>query len=80
MYEEAHQKVAKLIGARGKEEIIFTKNTTESINLVAYGLDLKAGDEVILTEMEHHSNIVPWLMQKIRDNNKIYPCNERRRA
>lgn len=64
MYEEAHEKVAKFIGARSKEEIVFTKNTTESINIVAHGLGLKSGDEVILTEMEHHSNIVPWLMQK----------------
>ncbi len=60
-YEEAHQKVADFIHA-DQEEIIFTKNTTESINLVAYSLllDLKKGDEVVLTEMEHHSNLVPW--------------------
>jgi cysteine desulfurase/selenocysteine lyase len=63
MYEKAHEKVAKLIGAR-KEEIIFTKNTTESLNLLANCLELKEGDEVIVTEMEHHSNIVPWMMLK----------------
>jgi cysteine desulfurase/selenocysteine lyase len=63
-YEEAHVKVARFINAHGKEEIIFTKNTTESINIVANGLNLQKGDEVILTEMEHHSNIVPWLMLK----------------
>lgn len=64
MYEKAHEKTAKFIGAKSKEEIIFTKNTTESINLIANCLDLKAGDEVILTEMEHHSNLVPWMMLK----------------
>ena len=60
MYENAHDKTSKFINARGREEIIFTKNTTESINLVANSLDWKAGDEVIVSEMEHHSNIVPW--------------------
>ena len=64
LYEKAHDKVAKFIGAHGREEIIFTRNTTESINLVSHTLDLKAGDEVIISEMEHHSNIVPWLMLK----------------
>jgi cysteine desulfurase/selenocysteine lyase len=64
MYEEAHDKAARFFGAKSREEIIFTKNSTESINLVAHSLDLKAGDEIILTEMEHHSNIVPWLMLK----------------
>lgn len=64
LYEKAHDKVAKFIGAKGREEIVFTKNTTEAINLVSHSLDLKAGDEVIITEMEHHSNIVPWLMLK----------------
>jgi len=61
MYEEAHQKVADFINA-DFEEIIFTKNTTESLNLLAYSLlnDLKENDEIILSQMEHHSNIVPW--------------------
>ncbi|MBI1973057.1 cysteine desulfurase [Candidatus Woesearchaeota archaeon] len=60
-YEDAHRKVARFINAKFKE-IIFTKNTTESINLLAYslGLELKKGDEILLTEMEHHSNLVPW--------------------
>jgi len=65
MYEEARGKVARFINARSKKEIIFTKNTTESINLVSYSWArkfLKAGDLVILTEMEHHSNLVPWQM------------------
>lgn len=61
-YEEAHTRVANFIQA-DFEEVIFTKNTTESLNLVAYawGLHtLQAGDEIVLTELEHHSNIVPW--------------------
>ena len=60
-YEKAHQKVADFINAKFRE-IIFTKGTTESINLLAYSLirKLKSGDEIVLTEMEHHSNLVPW--------------------
>ena len=60
-YEEAHRVVANFIKAF-PNEIIFTKNTTESINLVAYslGLKLKKGDEVVISLMEHHSNFVPW--------------------
>ena len=62
-FEEAHQKTADFINANGMEEIIFTKNATESLNLVAYsyGLhNLKEGDEIIISQMEHHSNFVPW--------------------
>ncbi len=62
-YEEGRVKVAHFIHARSEREVIFTRNTTESINLVAYTwarANLKAGDLVILTEMEHHSNLVPW--------------------
>lgn len=65
MYEQAREKVAKFVNAPSFEQIIFTRNATESINLVAYTwarANLKAGDLVILTEMEHHSNLVPWLM------------------
>ncbi len=60
-YEKAHEIVGNFINA-SEEEIIFTKGTTESLNLLAYTLtkSLKKGDEIILTEMEHHSNIVPW--------------------
>lgn len=60
-YEQAHEKVARFINGTF-EEIIFTKGTTESLNLVAYSLgkNLKPGDEVVITQMEHHSNIVPW--------------------
>ncbi|MFC7239916.1 aminotransferase class V-fold PLP-dependent enzyme [Saliphagus sp. GCM10025317] len=63
LYEEAHDRVAEFIGAEGREEIVFTKNTTESENLLAYawGLaELGPGDEVILTEMEHHASLVTW--------------------
>lgn len=65
MYEEARDKVAKFINAPSAKQIIFTRNTTESINLVAqtWGKEnLQSGDVVILTEMEHHSNLVPWQM------------------
>jgi len=64
MYEGAHDKVAKFVNAKGREEIVFTKNTTESINLVSHSLDWNDGDEVVVTEMEHHSNIIPWFMLK----------------
>ncbi|MBP7394284.1 MAG: cysteine desulfurase [Zoogloea sp.] len=61
-YEAARDKVRDFIHAPRREEIVFTRGTTESINLVAnsYGQGLQAGDEILVTEMEHHSNIVPW--------------------
>ncbi|WP_136600628.1 bifunctional cysteine desulfurase/selenocysteine lyase SufS [Salinigranum halophilum] len=62
-YERAHDRVAEFIGASGREEVVFTKNTTESMNLVAYawGLaELGPGDSVVLTEMEHHASLVTW--------------------
>jgi cysteine desulfurase/selenocysteine lyase len=62
-YEEAHDRVAEFVGADGREEVVFTKNTTESMNLVAYawGLnELGPGDNVVLTEMEHHASLVTW--------------------
>ena len=62
-YEDAHDRVAEFVGANGREEIVFTKNTTESMNTVAYawGLEhLEPGDEVVLTEMEHHASLVTW--------------------
>ena len=65
LYESAREKIAKFINAASAKQIIYTRNTTESINLVAYSwarANLKAGDLVVLTEMEHHSNIVPWHM------------------
>ena len=70
LYEEAHEEIAKFIGARSMEEIVFVRGTTEAINFVAYswGLrNLKQEDEVLLTLMEHHSNIVPWeILSKIK--------------
>jgi len=63
LYEEARKKVARFINAPSPRQVIFTRNTTESINLVSltWGrANLKPGDVVILTEMEHHSNLVPW--------------------
>lgn len=62
-YESAREKVADFIHAPGPDQIVFTRNTTESINLVAHSwgrTNLKAGDRILLTEMEHHSNLVPW--------------------
>jgi cysteine desulfurase / selenocysteine lyase len=64
-YENARAKVAKFINAAKSREIIFTRNATESVNLVAFSwgrANLKAGDVVVLTEMEHHANLVPWQM------------------
>jgi cysteine desulfurase/selenocysteine lyase len=61
-YEAARASVARYLNAPSPQQIVFTKGGTEAINLVAAGLgrSLKAGDEVVVTEMEHHSNIVPW--------------------
>ena len=62
-YDEARVKIAKFIGAPAPENIIFTRNATESLNLLAYSYGrhfLKAGDEVLITELEHHANFVPW--------------------
>lgn len=62
-YDRARERVRSFIGAGKTEEIIFTRNTTESINLVAYSYgmeNLKAGDEILITVGEHHSNMLPW--------------------
>lgn len=62
-YEKARRKVARFIHARSAKEVIWTRNTTESINLVAYSwgrANIGPGDEILLTEMEHHSNLIPW--------------------
>jgi cysteine desulfurase/selenocysteine lyase len=64
-YEEAREKMRVFLGASSREEIVFVRGTTEAINLVASswgGANLHEGDEILLTQMEHHSNIVPWQM------------------
>ncbi|HMG40130.1 MAG TPA: SufS family cysteine desulfurase [Acidimicrobiales bacterium] len=65
LYEQARTKVARFVGAPSPNGVIFTKNVTEAINLVAYSwgrANLQAGDAILLTEMEHHANLVPWLI------------------
>lgn len=80
--EDARKKVQRFIGAKHDYEVIFTRGTTESINLVAYSLGntqwLKAGDEIIISHLEHHSNIVPWQMLCERTGAilKVIPMNE----
>lgn len=64
--DAARREVAKLIGAGSSEEIIFTKNATEGINLVANGISFEKGDEVIVSDKEHNSNLIPWLKLKSR--------------
>jgi cysteine desulfurase/selenocysteine lyase len=63
-FEESRKKVAKFINAASEREIVFTRNATEAINLVAAGLQFAPGDEIVLTELEHHANIVPWYLLK----------------
>ena len=69
-YEQTREKIKNFIGAKKTCEIILTKGTTDSINLIAntFGSNINEGDEVIISEMEHHSNIVPW--QICCDKNK----------
>ncbi len=73
-YEAAREKVAQFINAPDKTSIVFTRGTTEAINLVAYSwgwANLRQGDEILLTEMEHHSNIVPWQLIAERTGARI---------
>jgi cysteine desulfurase/selenocysteine lyase len=73
-FEEVRDQAARFIHAQSKEEIIFTKGTTESINLVAFSFGeafVNRGDEIIVSEMEHHSNIVPWQMMAARRGAKV---------
>lgn len=90
LHEAAREKVRQFINARKTEEIVFTRGTTEAINLVASSFcesQMKAGDEVLVTEMEHHSNIVPWQLQAqkrgvvvrhlpITDDGRLGGCDE----
>jgi len=79
-YEETRDKVAAFIGTEDRQSIVFTRGTTESINLVAssWGQNLKPGDEVLITEMEHHSNIIPWqlICEKTGASLKYIPISE----
>ena len=70
-YESARETIARFVGCRDERELIFTKNATEALNIVAYSLSngdastpdhlrVKEGDEILVTEMEHHANLVPW--------------------
>ena len=81
-YEQARLKVANFINAPSDQEIIFTRGTTEAINLVAHSFvrpGLRAGDEILISWMEHHSNIVPWqlLCEETGAVLKVVPMNER---
>ena len=82
LYEQARARVQCLLNAARPDEVVFTRGTTESINLVAYSwgrANLKAGDEVVLTGMEHHSNIVPWqlICEQTGAVLKVVPLTER---
>jgi len=74
LHEAAREKVRRFINAGKTEEIVFTRGTTEAINLVASSFcesQMQAGDEVIVTDMEHHSNIVSWQLQAMRTGIKV---------
>ena len=82
LYEGSREKIQRFIGATSPKEIIFLRGTTEAINLVAnsYGLaNIGAGDEILLTTMEHHANIVPWQMlaQKVGATIRVAPINDK---
>ncbi len=82
MYEEARERVRRFIGAEHREEVIFTSGATASINLVAYAWSerfLRAGDNIVVSEMEHHSNIVPWQLAAMRHGAelRLLPFDER---
>ena len=72
-YENTRTKLKEWIGARGSEEIIFTKSTTEGINFLSHSLEdlFQSGDEILLTEMEHHSNLLPWQALAKKHNLKL---------
>src|SRR5262249_52969353 len=73
-FEAARARTAQFINARSADEIIFTRGTTEGINLVAQAwgaANMKAGDKILLTEMEHHSNIVPWQLLAERSGARL---------
>ncbi|MCL4165461.1 UNVERIFIED_CONTAM: hypothetical protein GTU68_038447, partial [Idotea baltica] len=75
--ESSRDKLAEFINAPAREEIIFTRGTTESINLIASCLDsrLQPGDQILISHAEHHANIVPWQMLAARTGAKLVACN-----
>ena len=81
-YEATRAKAAEFIGAADQDEVIFTRGTTEGINLIAHGFTesvLQAGDEILITHMEHHANIVPWQIaaQQTGAILKVAPVDDR---
>ena len=82
MYEEARERVRQFIGAEHREEVVFTAGATASINLVAYAWSeryLRGGDNIVVSEMEHHSNIVPWQLAAMRHGAelRVLPFDDR---
>ena len=80
-YDEARRKVQHFVNARSAQEVIFTRNSTESINLVAHSFgreNVGPGDEVLITHMEHHANIVPWqlLCERSGARLRVAPIND----
>ena len=80
LYEKARERIAQFISAENSSEIVFTRSTTEGVNFLAFALEkqLKEGDEIVITEMEHHSNYLPWvrLAKKKKLNIKLLPVTE----
>ena len=81
LFEQTRQKVKEFINARSKKEIVFVKGTTEAINLVAWSFGkkfIKEGDEILISEMEHHSNIIPWqiIAKEKGARLKVIPVND----
>ena len=77
LYEAARDKLARFVGARSREDVVFTRGTTESVNLVAYRFlrpTLKPGDEILVSRMEHHANIVPWQLIAAETGARVVPA------
>lgn len=83
LYEAARERIGAFIGAAEKEEVVFTAGATASLNTVAYAWGekfVRAGDNILVSEMEHHSNIVPWQMLAERKGRKSASCPSMTRA
>jgi cysteine desulfurase/selenocysteine lyase len=77
LYEGARDKLARFVGARSRNDVVFTRGTTESINLVAYSFlrhKLRPGDEILVSRMEHHANIVPWQLIAAETGARVVPA------